>query len=151
MISPEQLQGLAAEYLVCADLCKLGYPAVLAPAGSRYDVIADINGRFLRIQVKSRAIAKIPSTSHKKPTYKFRIWNSNKGIGRKKEKPLSSHEIDAVALVAMDINTIAYLTPAYCMKKSVQLKPPGSVGDRRNKADNVDQFPFSQLLEELTQ
>lgn len=148
MISPEALQGLAAEYMVCADLCKAGYPAFLANAGSRYDVVVDINSRLLRIQVKSREKKAIPSKSHSKETYKFRIWRDGKG-----QKPINTHEVDVVALVAMDIGAIAYISPSYCLeKKSLQLKPPGAeITTRAKQAQNIDQFPFAKLLEELRQ
>jgi Holliday junction resolvase-like predicted endonuclease len=137
-------QGLAAEYLVAADLCKQGYTAVLAAAGGRYDVLADVNGRLLRIQVKSTAKQTMDS-GHRNPTYKFRFANNNF------DKRINSLEVDVVALVAIDSSLIAYLPAKECGARTMKLTPAGVELNAWNKRGKfIDQLPFSRVLEELT-
>ena len=49
----KKTKGSIAEFHVCADLMRKGW-RVLLPYGenSRYDVVAEKDGRFLRVQVK---------------------------------------------------------------------------------------------------
>lgn len=144
LISSEALQGLAAEHLVCADLCRQGYLSYMAPAGSRYDLVVDVNSRLLRVQVKSTSHPRLKNETYK-PAYIFRL--NSKG----NQRAINKHEVDVVALVAMDISTIAYLPAAECGSKAMQLKTPGTELHKRSKKQlNIDQLPFSKLLEEIT-
>lgn len=47
-------RGLAAEYLVCADLAAKGFHPIMAPGGAKFDIMAfRRTGMPVRIQVKS--------------------------------------------------------------------------------------------------
>ena len=50
--------GTAAEHLVCCDLLLAGTVAFMSSAGLPYDVVANLNGRLIRIAVKSTLRAK---------------------------------------------------------------------------------------------
>jgi len=45
--------GKAGEYLVCADLIVKGYVAFPSEQGLPFDVVLDVQGRLLRVQVKT--------------------------------------------------------------------------------------------------
>lgn len=137
------LQGLAAEHLVASDLCRQGYAAYLVASHLQYDVVVDVAGRLLRVQVKSCKSAQLDA-GHKHPCYKFRI-------GKHGRQKISSLTADVVALVASDTGHIAYLStsnlPGYCLK----LRPAGSQPNQwSKKAYNIDELPFSKLLQEMT-
>ena len=57
--SANNLVGTAGEYYVCAELCRLGYLALLTPKNNPlFDVIATTpdGSRFVSIQVKTRSV-----------------------------------------------------------------------------------------------
>ena len=47
--------GLGAEYLVAADLTLAGHKCSVAAVGMPYDLVADIDCRLIRVQVKATA------------------------------------------------------------------------------------------------
>ena len=107
--------GKAAEHLVCADLIMSGYRAFLSDQGLPYDILVDIGGSLLRVQVKSTRKPKNhdPKT-RSTPGYFFHLRRAGKG-GRRR---YPENAFDLYALVALDRNAIAYL-PA------VDLRVPG--------------------------
>jgi len=136
-------QGVAAEHLVIAQLNQQGFSAFLAGCGLRYDVVVDINGRLLRVQVKS-TLKQIYEHGHKHPTYKF---NLAKG---ERSKPISADEVDVVALVACDSGDIAYLPAKRCSAATIKIRPAGSQDNNWSKRRNkIDQLSFKKCLEEL--
>lgn len=103
---PDLQVGKAGEYLVCADLIMQGYIAYLSEQGLRYDIVADINGRLIRIQVKTTIKYKaIPQRKEYIPSYLFNVRRCGKG-GRKKYK---KNEVDLFAFVALDRKLIGYV------------------------------------------
>lgn len=107
-ISPEVLIGKIGEHLVCADIMKQGYSAFLADKGCYYDVIAEIDGRLMRIQVKTtRKKMKMPQRKNFYERYQFWVRRYGKG-GR---KAYEKRDIDLLALVAIDKNIVAYRKP----------------------------------------
>lgn len=140
----DQQQGLAAEYLVCSDLCKQGFTAFLAAAGSRYDVVADVGGRMIRLQVKSTR-KQMKDHGHANPTYKFRLANDAR------KRFICSSEVDIVALVAVDCSEIAYLPAKYCGGRTMKLTPAEvAVNPWNKRGRRMNDLPFKQALEELT-
>lgn len=107
MIEISDLQaGKVGEYLVCADLILKGYTAFLSEQGLSYDVVLDIDGRLLRIQVKStREPKSVPQRKDYTPAYLFNI----RRMGAKGRGSYSSDDVDIFALVALDRKIIGYL------------------------------------------
>jgi hypothetical protein len=98
--------GKAGEHLVCADLILLGHQAYLSDQGLPYDVVCDIDGRLLRLQVKTtRTIRNVPQRKNDTPAYLFHIRRCGKG-GR---RSYDERDFDAMALVALDTKEIAYI------------------------------------------
>lgn len=98
--------GKAGEHLVCADLILKGYGAYLSDQGLPYDVVCDIGGKLIRIQVKTtRTFRPVPQRVKETPAYLFHIRRCGKG-GR---RSYDERDFDAMALVALDINKIAYI------------------------------------------
>lgn len=136
-------QGLSAEFLVCADLNRQGFTAFLSAAGLRYDLVVDIDGRLLRVQVKSAAKPMCESNSTT-PAYKFQF------TPRPRSKPISPEQVDIVALVAFDVGVIGYLSAARCTGSALRIRPVGAATNNWTyKSNQIDQLPFSKVLEEL--
>ena len=114
--------GKAAEHLVCADLIMQGYRAFLSDQGLPYDIVVDVEGAFIRIQVKATRKPKNPAPETRlSPGYFFHLRRAGKG-GRRRY-PQNAFEL--FALVAMDRQAIAYLAPEDCRYQTVALPVPG--------------------------
>jgi len=72
--------GKAGEYLVCADLIVKGYVAFPSEQGLPFDVVLDVEGRLLRVQVKTTRRLR-PLVQRKRPisAYQFNIKRCGKG------------------------------------------------------------------------
>lgn len=114
--------GKAAEHLVCADLIMNGYRAFLSDQGLPYDILVEIDGTFLRVQVKSTRKPKIhdPRT-RATPGYFFHLRRAGKG-GRRR---YPDNTFDLYALVALDRQAIAYLPAVDCSNQTLALRVPG--------------------------
>jgi len=100
--------GIAGEHLVCADLIKKGYKAYLSDQGLSYDVIADIDGKLYKVQVKTTSKYRaIPQRKKYTPAYLFWIRRCGKGG----KKTYTEGDFDFMALVALDKGIIGYLKP----------------------------------------
>lgn len=109
--------GKAGEYLVCADLILQGHIAFLSEQGLSFDVIADCDGRLLRIQVKTtRETVDVRAEGHL-PFYLFNIRRMGKG-GR---KVYSAGDVDIFALVTLDTREIGYI-PARNVKQTMAFR-----------------------------
>lgn len=101
--------GKAGEYLVCADLILSGHIAFPSEQGLPFDVVAEVCGRLIRMQVKTtRTVRSIPGRDKHQPGYLFHIKRNGKG-GKKTYSPGA---VDLFALVALDSKEIGYLAPA---------------------------------------
>lgn len=102
--------GKVGVHLVCADLILKGYIAFPSEEALPYDIVAEIHGKLIKIQVKTTRIpVPIPQRCRKvenAPVYLFQIMRMGKG-GKKKYS--DSHN-DLFALVALDRNLIAYVS-----------------------------------------
>jgi len=99
--------GVAGEHLVCFDLITKGFTAFMTEQGLAYDLVADINGKLTKIQVKTTRTHK--NTAQRKnnyPSYTFNIRKSEKGRRRK----YSSNDVDIFALVCIDTKQVGYLS-----------------------------------------
>lgn len=114
--------GKAAEHLVCADLIMSGYRAFLSDQGLAYDILVDVDGALLRVQVKStRKPKNHDPRTRSTPGYFFHLRRAGKG-GRRRY-PESA--FDLYALVALDRQAIAYLPAVDCPNQSIALRVPG--------------------------
>ena len=140
--------GKAAEHLVCADLILKGFRAYLTDQGIPYDVVVDLNGKLIRIQVKATAGPRaIPQRKMFTPSY---LWHVRRA-GKKGRRRYGSADFDLLALVAVDIQKIAYLKVDEGVKTTVHLRPPHSPITSRNKIlKNIDQYPFSEAINAFT-
>lgn len=98
--------GIAGEHLVCADLIVKGHKAYLSDQGLPYDVVADIDGKLYKIQVKTTSKYRaVPQSKNHTPAYLFWI----KRCGKKGKKTYKNKDYDFMALVALDKKIIGYL------------------------------------------
>jgi len=97
--------GRAATFLVLSDLILNGYRAIASDEAFPYDIVAEINGKLVKIQVKS--LTRKPKLYGKSKTrfYNF-ILKQGKSGNVKKYKDI---DVDGFALVMLDIQKIAYL------------------------------------------
>ena len=114
--------GTAGEYLVCSDLCLMGYSATLASAAEAYDIIVDLGGILKTVQVKTR--------SSGNPKYSFSLVSASRIIedGHRIRTFMKTDAVDYVALVALDRKKIRYykmeeLITEEGHRKSITLAP----------------------------
>ena len=110
--------GKAGEYLVCADLIMQGYIAYLSEQGLHYDVVVDVDGKLLRIQVKTtRTYRQVPQREKRTDAYLFNCRRCGKG-GRHSYK---DEDLDIMAFVAADAKLIGYL-PITKVRQTMMLR-----------------------------
>jgi hypothetical protein len=139
--------GKAAEHIVCADLILAGYRVFLSDQGLPYDLLVDIDGRFIRVQVKGTCAAKNANAKGRSANtvYVFNVRRRGKfGKGSR----LGVEHCDVVALVALDIRVVAYF-PVAKVSQTVSLYPigykfPGKF--KRSRYAAVDGFPFAEAV-----
>ena len=138
--------GLAAEHLVCADLLLDGHRAFLAAQTCPYDVVVEVGGSIVRLQVKStRQPRELANRSAESATYYFNVRRAGKA-GR---RTYGSEEFDALALVALDIRRIAYV-PIRGVQQSVSVRVPGAkYSPRSGPGRTFDANSFASLVEAL--
>lgn len=140
--------GKAAEHLVCADLTLSGYRAFLSDQGLPYDVVVDLAGRLVRVQVKSCCFSRNVNAAGRAERLAY-SWCVRR-CGKRASQRLSNEDCDIVALVALDIRVTAYLPISLCAS-TVQLCPPGYELRTKIKTGsqwgrNVDQFTIEEAI-----
>lgn len=103
--------GTAGEHIVCADLLLAGHRATLSGAGMPYDVVADIDGRCLRVAVKSCLQPKPrPGREGSKHRYYFNFQRQQmRWDGKRSRHNYTAEDADIVALVGLDRRQVGYL------------------------------------------
>lgn len=135
------MAGTAAEHLVCAELLMSGFNAFLADQNCAYDVAVDIGGQLVRIQVKAtRQQRSIPQRANHIPAYMWHVRRAGKG-GR---RFYGRDEFDMLALVALDINRIAYAPPSQ-VKQTIHIRP----NDDAPQGKTFGAMTFGKALEEV--
>lgn len=139
--------GKAAEHLVCADLMLAGYRVFLSDQGLPYDLLVDLGGRFIRVQVKSTCRPKNANAQGRSPNMVY-VFNVRRRGKNSKGERLSSKHCDVVALVALDTRTVAYM-PIRSVPQTVALYPigytfPGKY--KRSRYACIDGFPFAEAV-----
>ena len=115
-ISNEMLIGLAGEHLVCFDIARQGYPVFVAGEGLPYDIIVHTPDGLKRGQVK---------TSTKLSHYPPKVLHSymfGTRKGKFARKRIDIGNFDFFALVALDIQKIAYLPIKEMITKNNTIK-----------------------------
>lgn len=125
--------GKAGEYLVCADLILKGFIAFPSEQGLQYDVVVDIRGRLIRIQVKTTKEYRFrPQRTEQIPSYLFHPKRCGKGGMRS----YTDMDIDLMAFVALKDNVIGYL-PVNRIRQTMMF--------RSRKCDYVGNRPGTYL------
>jgi len=98
--------GVAGEHLVCFDLITKGFTAFMTEQGLPYDLIADINGKLTKIQVKTtRTHGATPQRKAHYPSYTFNI----RKCGKDRRSFYSSDDVDLFALVCVETKQVGYV------------------------------------------
>lgn len=141
--------GRAAEHLVVADLILSGYRAFMTEQGMPYDVVIDLDGRLIRVQVKASMSPTNVNANGRIERIAYTWAVRSRGKGRKGVRLDATH-CDVVAVVALDIRTVAYLPLEVC-GQTIQLSPPGH--DLKTKfrsgsqwARTVSDFPAHEAI-----
>ena len=138
--------GRAGEHLVCADILSRGYECFIAEGRLPYDVVADIDGSMIRIQVKTTAgIRPCPQRKNYTPVY---LWNARK-FGKGSRHSYTPEDTDLVAYVALDRRVIAYRTSERIAQSTVL-----RIADYRDEYHGkngafIEDYPLERALEEL--
>lgn len=136
--------GKAAEYLVLADLLLSGVCAFPTDQGLPYDIVADVSGRLVRIQVK--ATQRPRPTPNRPGSGNSYIFYCRKA-GKNGSRTVADGTFDLLALVALDIRTIAYVPLNGNVPQTVCLRAPGHRSGHANKwRGDIDQYPFSEAV-----
>lgn len=131
-MTEKSITGAIGEHLVAVDLLGRGYRVSFASAGYPYDLVTEIDGRMLRVQVKaSKALRK------NRADYVFSI---NGGVVK---------DYDLIAFVALDHGTIAYLSASRSPHTKACFSVPGSKYHSRRKGKNFDENPLELALEDI--
>ena len=135
--------GKAGEYLVCADLIMRGHIAYPSEQGLPYDVVADIDGRLFKVQVKTtRTHKKTPQRTGNWRTYAFNV----KRCGKKNTKAHSTETCDIFALVALDERRIGYIASKE-VKQTMFFRVEKYRGTYRDESINA--VPSGRYLSDL--
>ena len=132
--------GTAAEHLVCFDLILAGYTAFLTDQNCAYDIAVEVGSKLYRLQVKStRNQRPTPQRTTHIPAY---IWNV-KRAGKGGKRLYAKNEFDLLALVALDIQRIAYM-PAAQLCQSILIRPPGTKTGKQ-----FDDYTFQKAIGDI--
>jgi len=132
MISKELNIGRAGQYLVLADLLLKGVQAFPTDEGVGYDVVADVNGKLIRLQVKTTQKMRILKQAAN-PIYFFHIKRCGKRI-----RYYKFGDFDGFALVGLDKKLVFYLpfdenvkSNSICIRdKNIEYKKQASGGKK---------------------
>lgn len=145
-ISDFNERGKAAEYLVAADLILQGIPATIVHGTWPYDVLAEVDGRAVRVQVKSTD--RLKSWAKAKNVYRFTLRCAKHGARR-----IDPSSVDVVAFVALDVRRVAYFhigeltARTGYMKQTVDLRVTSSYEGRRYSNGTVRRLNWHQTFD----
>lgn len=142
--STANIYGRAGEHLVCADFLINNIPCFIVEGKSHYDMVADVNGMLLKIQVKAtsqyRARTQIKNST---PVYFFQARKYGKGGRLSYQKG----DADIIAYVALDSKKIAYFQ-ADIVQQSVSFKIDKFRNDYASKAGRfIEDYPIDKILD----
>ena len=136
--------GKAGEYLVCADLITNGYIAYPSEQGLPYDVVLDVGGSLLKVQVKTtRTHKQTPQRVSNINTYAFNV----KRRGKKNKSIHTKDSCDLFALVALDEKQIGYMRNED-IKQTMFFRVESMRGTYRD--ENIDTNVRGRYLSDMT-
>ena len=98
--------GKAGEHLVCYDLIMKGHLAMLSDQGLQFDIVAVVNGKLIKIQVKAtREAMVLPQRSGDYKNYLFNVRRCGKG-GRQN---YLENDVDIFAFACLSTKEIGYV------------------------------------------
>lgn len=138
--------GRAGEHVVCTELLMAGYECFLAEGKAPYDIIADVDRRLVRIQVKTTSGVKLcVQRVNETPVYAF----SARRVGKMQRKGYEEGQADLVAYVALDRRIVAYM-PAFHIAQSSTFRLREYEDVYYTKTGMfIDDFPLKAALENL--
>ena len=142
--------GKAGEYLVCADLIMRGHVAFPSEQGLPFDVICEVAGRLLKVQVKTtRKPIPVPQRANRTEKYCFHVRRCGKG-GR---CSYQDGDVDLFALVALDSKSIGYL-PSSDVVQTMFFLPEGSEPVKgkyvtRSSVRNLSSYGFDEACRRI--
>lgn len=108
--------GRAGEHVVCTEFLMAGYECFLAEGKAPYDIVADVDGRLVRVQVKTTSGVKLcPQRQNHTPVYAF----SARKVGKMRRRGYEDGQADLIAYVALDRRMVAYLPAQRVAQSSV--------------------------------
>lgn len=135
--------GQAGEYLVAAEITALGHVCLTTPPKVKYDLVADVDDRLIKIQVKT---VRLPRKASKtgKLVYEFSLKKN-----RKKDSSYAKDEIDGFALVAFNQRQIAFVLPSD--KTSINFRVHGVSYGQQATAKYMDdpEYSFESFVEQI--
>ena len=135
--------GTAGEHLVCADLILKGHKAFLSAAGLHYDILTDLNGSLIKIQVKTtRKPSPISLIKDRSKRYLINI----RRMGKNGRKEYTEKEVDVFAVVALDIKKIAYI-PIKKIQQTMVFRDEKPLNQSK-EARYFDDLTFEKAMEE---
>lgn len=141
--------GKAAEHIVCADLILQGYRAFLSDQGLPYDVLLDLDGKIVRVQVKASCFPRNVNAAGRNPriAYSFSIRRR----GKHHTSSLTFNDCDIVALVALDIRAVAYIPIEYATQTMQLLAPDAKPASVQGWLRGIDEFPLAEALNPIAE
>ena len=126
-------RGTIGELICALKLMKLGVDCAIVNYNEA-DLIAEVRGQLLRIQVKSSVVKKDRKTLY----YHF---STNSGV---EKRPLEASGSDIVALVAADTDRVLFRTTSAVTQKTVRI--PATVF----RTDNLEEDSWTATIEALS-
>lgn len=110
--------GRAGEHLVASDLLAHGFQCFMCDGKDTYDVVADIGGRLIKIQVKTAG--KHTNLPQRKKLMRVYQYNARRH-GKNGRFAYADGDADLAAYVMLDRKAVAYL-PGDELKATMVLK-----------------------------
>ncbi len=135
--------GQAGEFLVAAEITALGHVCLTTPPKVKYDLVADVNDRLIKIQVKTINLPRKASKTGKL-VYEFSLKKN-----RSKDSSYEKEDIDGFALVAFNQRQIAYVP--LTGKTSMNFRVHGVAYSQQAQAKYMDDpaYSFESFVENL--
>lgn len=138
--------GKAGEHFVCFDLLRAGYEAFPSDQGLPYDVVVDMSGRLLRVQVKTAVRPRNGNATGKSPNFVYGFHPRKRG--KNGASRLNSDHADIVAFVGLKDSVAAYFWISD-VAQTVSLYPPDYefMGKyKRRRYGSIADYPFKDLF-----
>lgn len=148
MESKELRIGRAGQHLVMFDLLSKGFCCCQTEEGMPYDIVVDVNGLMIRLQVKTTTQPSRMNHEYRTATYLFHVRRA----GRKGRREYALGEFEGFALVCMDTRSVWYYPFTETISKTLIFRVPGLQYKQQSgrRAPFMDEFTsdlfFSRFL-----